>query len=1096
MIPGLGGHLLSASFAQERLPTLAGAMVPPPTVQRAFERWSERRQEAFGPASGVRTVADGLIVPLLRVLGFTDIRRTDGPDLVRLDVWRHAAAPVPILVVGWSDDLDQARRPTIFAAIAADTRWCMCASGLALRIVDAHRTWSREHLEIDFELLGESLDLQTVLWSVARADAFNTDPVVLDVAAAGSAEHGAAVCRALGAGVLESMRILLTALTARERPGEGTDRLFGQALTIVYRVLFLLFAEARGLVPVWHPVYRDRYTIGTIVSALLAEGHHRGVWAAIQAISRLAYAGCTAGELTVTAFNGRLFSPAQAPAFERRRFDDRAVADAVLAISTTSGRAGRTRIRYRDLDVEQLGAVYERVLEYRPGRVGDEPLTRDRDRRQASGTFYTPRTVTAFLVRQTLAPLVTGRSAEEILALRVLDPAMGSGAFLVSACRFLATAVEEARLRDGEWHPGEVTAAERSSLRREIAQRCLFGVDINPVAVQLARLSLWLTTLAANKPLTFLDHHLVTGNSLVGAAPEDVARQPGGTRGRQGRPLPLFDQDELDAMVQVAARAREALARQADDSAEIVRDKERRLLAVHDANAPLGRWNRLLDLWCAGWFVAGPGRIDRGLFADLVERVLHGRGSLPEATARPILAQVEQTATRLRFLHWPLAFPEVLQWRENGNPSPGFDAVIGNPPWDMIRGDSGEDATREARRDDARQLVGFVRESGVYRMESHAHLNRCVLFLERALQLTRADGRIGLVLPAGIVSDVGNAPVRRYAFDHARVDTLTGLDNRAGIFPIHRSMRFVLMTASPGRATTEIACRFGVSRPETLDSPQQPDATHGPLVLSRAFLARASGADDLGVPELLSAVDLRILEQVTATVPCVGDPEGWNLRFGRELNVTDDRALFVPATGRDPGRPVLEGKQIEPFQVRLDRVRYALRADAETRIPRRARLAYRDVAGAGNRLTLIAAIVPARAVTTHTLFCLKSPLPLDAQQVACGLFNSFVANYLIRLRVSTHVTTGLVARLRLPVVERGTSVFARLASLSQTLSYITGTVESCPEYAEIQALAARLYGFSEADFAHVLSTFPLVPEGVRGAALARFRGLAEGWHPG
>ena len=128
---------------------------------------------------------------------------------------------------------------------------------------------------------------------------------------------------------------------------------------------------------------------------------------------------------------------------------------------------------------------------------------------------------------------------------------------------------------------------------------------------------------------------------------------------------------------------------------------------------------------------------------------------------------------------------------------------------------------------------------------------------------------------------------------------------------------------------------------------------------------------------------------------------------------------------------MLEGKHIEPFRASLERCRYELRPGAaRLRAPRRARLAYRDVASATNRLTLIAASVPARTVTTHTLFCLRKPTPLDAHQALCALLNSFVANYLIRLRVNTHVTMSLVSRLPVPVVRREDPSFQRLAALS------------------------------------------------------------------
>src|SRR5205085_5045137 len=134
-------------------------------------------------------------------------------------------------------------------------------------------------------------------------------PPVLDVAADRSARHGVAVCGALAGGVIDALELLLGAFTVNPRRRADRGVLLEQSLTVLYRILFLLFAEARGLVPVWHPIYRDRYTIDSIVSTLLTGRRYRGVWAAIMAISRLAHTGCTAGELKVTAFNGRLFSP-------------------------------------------------------------------------------------------------------------------------------------------------------------------------------------------------------------------------------------------------------------------------------------------------------------------------------------------------------------------------------------------------------------------------------------------------------------------------------------------------------------------------------------------------------------------------------------------------------------------------------------------------------------------------------------------------------------------------------------------------------------------------------------------------------------------
>jgi hypothetical protein len=319
------------------------------------------------------------------------------------------------------------------------------------------------------------------------------------------------------------------------------------------------------------------------------------------------------------------------------------------------------------------------------------------------------------------------------------------------------------------------------------------------------------------------------------------------------------------------------------------------------------------------------------------------------------------------------------------------------------------------------------------------------------------------------------------------VDSITGLDNRAGIFPIHRSVRFALLTCTRGGTTDSFLCRFGLSRADELDEGSG-RARPAPIVLSRHLLARLSGEDDLGIPEIASEIDLRIVERLSTLVPRLGSERGWHVRFSRELNATDDRGGFRAFSGRPDARPVVEGKQLDSFRVALDTCRFELAPGAarSARTTPVARVAYRDVASATNRLTLIAAIVPAHAVTTHTVFCLKTPLDDDAQSVLCALLNSFVANYLVRMRVTTHVTISLVSRLPVPVVRAGHPAFKRLSSLARTLAGSTRPVEGMPEYAQLQALAARLYGLAEEEFAHVLGTFPLVKEDVRKRSLALF----------
>jgi hypothetical protein len=869
-------------------------------------------------------------------------------------------------------------------------------------------------------------------------------------------------------------------VTGRRRRGAALDAAFSDALTVVYRILFLLFAEARGLVPQWHPIYRNSYTIESLVELQSAGSKDPAysVWESMQAITRLAHRGCRAGTLRVTPFNGRLFAPASAPIADTFALDDRVIREVLLAITTRPAGDRRERITYADLGVEQLGAVYERVLDFMPQRCGAALVLARSGTRKATGTFYTPRAMTEYLVRRTLAPLVRDRTPDDVLALRVLDPAMGSGAFLVAACRYLADAYEQALVRAGALTSSDIGPADRAAFRRAVAQRCLYGVDLNPTAVQLARLSLWLCTLAADRPLTFFDHHLCAGNSLAGASPRDIYRQPPGRqrRGKAAREsaLPLFDADDLHGRLAATIVPRLALASQPDDTAAGVRMKERTLAALDSRSGPLALWRRLADAWCAVWFWNdGSAPAWSALSACARDR----SSGAPRRLEDQWLRTVDEICARERFFHWELEFPEVF-FDERGDPvtNGGFDAVLGNPPWDTLRAESS-----------ARALTTFSRESGCYRLQGEGHANLYQLFAERMLQLVRPGGRLGAVMPAGLTADHGCARLREALIERCRIDSLVGFENREAIFPIHRGFRFVVLTADAHRSGDALCTRFAMRSASSLDDVPDEGTIPGGTVISTSFLRACSGPG-LAVPELAGVRDREILARIVDAAPALGSDEGWGIHFGRELNASDDRHHFGAT-----GLPVLEGKLIEPFAVHVDRARLHIDPTVARKIlgARAAfsqpRLGYREVAASTNRLTLIAAIIPANAVTTHTIFCVRDRLEDTTQWFLCGMFNSFVANYLVRLRGGTHVTAATIDLLRVPKPARTDPSLHAIAALARQLS---GNPEEPHAYVQLQAHAAWLYGLSRDEFDHVLTTFPLIRADIRKACSVAFRSSA------
>src|SRR5438876_4677313 len=460
MVPGLGGHLVSEVFLETLLSTPDALDGDRARGRLAYLR---RQCASLGPATSPRALLESAAAPLVDLIGFeppsdiatvdrvvaatifrapgphprrselkaalrapetdvilgsrgptpvrsrsaaSDLARAAGARRSRLEAARPESHNVALLVAPWGERLDPLWRVAVTQAIRRFAAWGILFNGTHLRIVDPARPYARRYLEFDLELAADDERAFAAFWSVMRSL-----PTAFHAMVAASERHASRVCRSLKDGVLSASADVLGALVGANvgrAPAPLADS-FEQALTIVYRMLFLLFAEARGLVPLWHPVYRESYSLETLrtlaeratgdwpasslatlrstnapggsgVTSTPARVNERGrarpraigLWDTLQAIARLAHGGCRAGSLRVTPFNGRLFAPARTPLAERRDLDDDAARRAVLALSTrpSPDRAGREPIAYRDLGVEQLGAVYETLLDYKPRMQG------------------------------------------------------------------------------------------------------------------------------------------------------------------------------------------------------------------------------------------------------------------------------------------------------------------------------------------------------------------------------------------------------------------------------------------------------------------------------------------------------------------------------------------------------------------------------------------------------------------------------------------------------------------------------------------------------------------------------------------------------
>ena len=1007
-VPGLGGTLLSPRAAAEWL-------APRPPLHDSSSivaHWAAAALGALGPASSERRLLETL-ENLFADLGFT-VRSQAGFALASAP----SGAGLVLAPAAWGRSPVPSSRRVLRACVDCGADWAVSFNGVSLAIVDARAGAARRVCVLALDHVASRAGTAALAGTLLRPEG-----VARDLACAIAASDGSArdVQRGLREGVEQSLGAL-----ARELP-------FDAGIAVLFRLLFVLFAEARSLVPMWHALYRDHYSLRALASRLPAGA--RGTWAALEAGRRLLGGGCRAGTLDVPAFNGRLFAAAGARRWARSAVLDSALdapaSDALASLVTyRPARGGARRVNYAELDVEELGSIYERVLDLDPAAEGRA--------RKESGSFYTPRALTAFVVRRTLAPLVDGASSGRILSLRIVDPAMGSGAFLVAALQYLATALERALVEEGRLPASDVSDVDRHDLRRLVAQRCLYGVDANPTAVMLAKLSVWLATLASGKPLTFLDHRLRCGNSLAGADPATASRPPGHRAG--GAPLPLFESGTyLEAIKDSAERAAH-LALMREDTLDDVRAKERTFEAVSARASSIAPWLALCDAWCAWWFLPRARRADAREYRALADAILRRSRVIPKRDAGRRLRDASAARDTHRFFHWPLEFPEVF-------PS-GFDAVIGNPPWEMLRAGGGSGGRGD--------LKAFARGSGVFSLATAGHLNLYQLFVERALQITRPGGRIGLVVPWGLMADEGSAPLRARLLDGTSIDTLVRFDNSDGVFEAHRSLRFAAVTLTPGTSTTALGIAR-VADAAALDDQADTGPLPGAATITLAGIA-ALGGHARRIPDAADPGRLTLALKIAASNRALGDPGGWGASFGRELNLTDDRAHFVRA-GRST-LPVLEGKHLHPNRVDARDARHHItRAAARRLLPGRPfdrpRLAYRDVTAPTNRQTLIAAIVPAGCVTGHSLFCLRNDgWDPRAERALCAILNSTVANFLVRLFVGSHVTTAIMAWL--PVPDRTRAIAAlggpgqAASALDRTVAGLYGLTES-----EWRALAAR-----------------------------------------
>ncbi|MGV8127272.1 MAG: Eco57I restriction-modification methylase domain-containing protein [Methanothrix sp.] len=578
--------------------------------------------------------------------------------------------------------------------------WGLLTNGKLWRLY--HESTSNKldvYYEVDLESLLKSGDMEAFkyFYLFFRFEAFPKFPgdSFLDRTREGSQAYAREIGEELKDNIYRAMQKLAEGFFADPTNGltrsdEDLKAVQDNSMLLLYRILFISYAESRGLLDTGNRYYHGmslqemKKEIATKLDAgdFLAPFSY-AYWGKLNSLFDLINEGSESERWKVErkvfyipAYNGGLFDPAKNTFLTTKHVSDPYLSKALDLLA----RSEKAMVDYSSLDIKHLGSIYEGLLEYT--LTPDLNLLTDRGERKLTGSFYTPDPEVKYIVESTIGPVLaqkkgewfragSGKFADYILSIKVLDLSMGSGHFLVEAVDYLARALVEAwaTARKEDAKNKEIAEHDIQWARREVVRKCIYGVDLNPMAVELAKLALWLTTAAANKPQSFLDHHLRCGNSLVGIDLDSLIVLP--TPGKAQASLAAFFAAQRKKVIDDLLRKYSEIDSIPDDSLKAVKEKERQFKALMEeersqrirevANVKLSTYfGNIVTDEDYDWMCNG---IDPGLSP--------GWGGVRDLDW---FKKAQQIAQELRFFHWELEFPEVFILG-------GFDVVVGNPPY-------------------------------------------------------------------------------------------------------------------------------------------------------------------------------------------------------------------------------------------------------------------------------------------------------------------------------------------------------------------------------------------------------------------------------
>jgi hypothetical protein len=853
------------------------------SARSAWENFQKRLQRKDPNVSETTLTRDFWVIPLLTLLGYELTyqprgRTIDGDNYVISHLAGNEENDPPVHIISFSQDLDrrsETGRPRLAAHALVqeylnrtESVWGLVTNGRILRLLrDSGLMRRQSYIEFDLQSMmeGEKFADFVIFYRLLHRSRFpksgqSYENCLLEKYHHLSVEQGGRVRDHLRDGVEEALKIFANGFLKHPKNNQLRESIqreqlsaftfYQDLLHLIYRFLFLMVSEERGLITD-NTTYHRYYSVNRL--RRLAEinptyTNHSDLWHAIETTFRFFQEEELAPYMGVPVLNGNLFSNSANFSIQGLALTNHDLLKAIrlLSLYRENEITPYRRINYRALDVEELGSVYESLLDYQPVFKNVNGIIQfdlqAGTERKSTGSYYTPPELVSELIKSTLLPVVADRlqlaktkeeKAQAILDITVCDPACGSGHFLLAAARALGK--ELARIRYDEDEP---TPEHLRLSIRDCIIHCIYGVDKNPLAVELCKVALWMEGHVQGKPLTFLDHRIKCGDSLVGVfdltvlkdgIPDDAYQPVSGDEKpiaaaykkrnkseRNSNQLSIPFQSHPD--LQPIAEADRILTELPDDTPENIRRKNELYKKSRGTDSQWWSQNTACHLWTAAFFAELTRENMNKSYIPTSNDLRRYRQN--QSIDHRITGYAWKLAEKHRFFHWPLEFPQVF---ERG----GFDVILCNPPWERIKLQKQEffftrdpeiaNASNKAARSKmikelpktkpslyqeyldalhgAEATSKFLRTSARFPLTARGDINTYSIFSELFSIIINSLGRSGVVVPTGIATVDTNKEFFSYLVAKNKIVSFFDFENKESFFQgVESQYKFSLLT--------------------------------------------------------------------------------------------------------------------------------------------------------------------------------------------------------------------------------------------------------------------------------------------------------------